>query len=232
MRTYLSRVAGSALLCLLLFMLADWWWPLPEPERVRSVLILAQDRTPLRAFADSEGVWRYPVTLAEVSPLYVEALLTYEDRWFYQHPGINPFALVRAGWQWLEGGRVISGGSTLTMQVARIFTPTPTPAAPGAGGAAPLFDFSSLGGLQFYRDNYNTTRVPGTPAAGASQVPTGTASTPAAQQPAQQPAQRPAPYMPGIRDLNTRKPVPQFLRDLARGPGPDWGSYNTQESEG
>ncbi len=123
MRYYLSRVAGSVLLCLLLFMLADWWWPLPEPERVRSVLILAQDRTPLRAFADSEGVWRYPVTLDEVSPLYVEALLTYEDRWFYQHPGINPFALVRAGWQWLQGGRVISGGSTLTMQVARILDP-------------------------------------------------------------------------------------------------------------
>ncbi len=123
MRYYLSRVAGSVLLCLLLFMLADWWWPLPEPERVRSVLILAQDRTPLRAFADSEGVWRYPVTLDEVSPLYVEALLTYEDRWFYQHPGINPFALVRAGWQWLQGGRVISGGSTLTMQVARILAP-------------------------------------------------------------------------------------------------------------
>lgn len=122
-RRYVSRMAGSVLLCLLLFMLADWWWPLPAPERVRSVLILAQDRTPLRAFADSGGVWRYPVTLMEVSPLYVEALLTYEDRWFYQHPGINPFALVRAGWQWLRGGRVISGGSTLTMQVARILDP-------------------------------------------------------------------------------------------------------------
>ena len=74
------------------------------PDRVRSVLILAQDRTPLRAFADNEGVWRYPVTLDEVSPLYVEALLEYEDRWFYQHPGINPLALARAGWQWLRVG--------------------------------------------------------------------------------------------------------------------------------
>lgn len=120
---YTLWLVGTPLLCLLLFLLADRWWVLSNPERVRSVLILAQDRTPLRAFADSDGVWRYPVTLDEVSPLYVQALLAYEDRWFYQHPGINPLALLRAGWQWLRGGRVISGGSTLTMQVARILEP-------------------------------------------------------------------------------------------------------------
>ncbi|MDD5391971.1 MAG: penicillin-binding protein 1C [Thiothrix sp.] len=114
-------LAGTAL-CLL-FLFADWAWPLPDPDRVRSVLILAEDRTPLRAFADSAGVWRYPVTLDEVSPLYVEALLEYEDRWFYQHPGINPLALARAGWQWLVNGKPVSGGSTLTMQVARILDP-------------------------------------------------------------------------------------------------------------
>jgi penicillin-binding protein 1C len=114
-------LAGVAL-CLL-FLLVDWAWPLPDPDRVRSVLILAEDRTPLRAFADSAGVWRYPVTLDEVSPLYVEALLEYEDRWFYQHPGINPLALARAGWQWLVNGKPVSGGSTLTMQVARILDP-------------------------------------------------------------------------------------------------------------
>jgi penicillin-binding protein 1C len=107
----------------LLFLLADRVWVLPDPDRVRSVLILSEDRTPLRAFADSEGVWRYPVTLDEVSPLYVEALLEYEDRWFYYHPGINPVAMARAGWQWLVNGKPVSGGSTLTMQVARILDP-------------------------------------------------------------------------------------------------------------
>ncbi|HEU0306563.1 MAG TPA: penicillin-binding protein 1C, partial [Lysobacter sp.] len=45
---------------------------------------------------------------------------TYEDRWFWRHGGINPFALLRAGGQWIRNGRVVSGGSTLTMQVARI----------------------------------------------------------------------------------------------------------------
>lgn len=110
-------------LCWGAFGVADYYAPLPDPMRVQSVLIEAQDHTPLRAFADPHGVWRYPVTLEEVSPLYVQALLEYEDRWFYQHFGVNPLALLRAVWQWLRYGRVISGGSTLTMQVARILEP-------------------------------------------------------------------------------------------------------------
>ncbi|HEY5971103.1 MAG TPA: penicillin-binding protein 1C, partial [Pseudoxanthomonas sp.] len=71
---------------------------------------------------------RYPATPESVSPLYLQALLNYEDRWFWKHPGINPWALLRAGGQWLRGGRIVSGGSTLTMQVARILDPhTRTP---------------------------------------------------------------------------------------------------------
>ena len=46
----------------------------------------------LRRFADENGIWRYPVTMDQVSPLYLDALLNYEDRWFWKHPGINPFA--------------------------------------------------------------------------------------------------------------------------------------------
>lgn len=102
------------------FLGLDRRYPLPDPNRIDSVIVLAKDNTPLRAFADQQGVWRYPVQLDEVSPLYLEALLGYEDRWFYYHFGINPLALLRAARQWLENGRIISGGSTLTMQVARI----------------------------------------------------------------------------------------------------------------
>lgn len=98
----------------------DVFFPLPLKQRQFSAVVTAEDGTPLRAFADEQGVWRYPVTLDEASPHYIAALLTYEDRWFYRHPGINPFALARAGWQWLRYGEVVSGGSTLTMQVARI----------------------------------------------------------------------------------------------------------------
>ncbi len=120
-----GRVSLGVLVLLAVFLLADHYSPLPDPNRVRSVIVLAEDHTPLRAFADNEGIWRYPAQLDEVSPLYLQALLGYEDRWFYYHPGINPLALLRAAWQWLRYGEVISGGSTLTMQVARILDPHP-----------------------------------------------------------------------------------------------------------
>ncbi|WP_339486747.1 peptidoglycan glycosyltransferase PbpC [Pseudomonas sp. EL_65y_Pfl2_R95] len=104
-------------------LILDKLFPLPMPEDDQARVVLAEDGTPLWRFADAEGVWRYPVTIDQVSPYYLQALLTYEDRWFYQHPGINPLAVLRAGWQNLRGGRVVSGGSTLSMQVARLLDP-------------------------------------------------------------------------------------------------------------
>ncbi len=106
-----------------LIWLADRMWPLPLPKDDLARVVLAEDGTPLWRFADANGVWRYPVQTREVSPYYLDALLTYEDRWFYQHPGVNPLALVRATWQNLTGARVVSGGSTLSMQVARLLDP-------------------------------------------------------------------------------------------------------------
>ena len=110
---------------LLAVLLADWWLPspVPGPDAASSLLIVARDGTPLRAFPDREHVWRHPVTLADVSPLYLQSVLAYEDQWYRWHPGVNPLALVRAAWQWLRHGRIVSGGSTLTMQVARILEP-------------------------------------------------------------------------------------------------------------
>ncbi|MEY0159684.1 transglycosylase domain-containing protein, partial [Providencia manganoxydans] len=81
------------------------------------------DGTPLWRFADKEGIWRYHVTLSDVSPEYLQALIAYEDRWFYQHPGVNPIAILRAAWQDLSSGKIVSGGSTLSMQVARLIDP-------------------------------------------------------------------------------------------------------------
>lgn len=129
-----GRVAGlwpvlrrpwlAAPLCLMLVLLAaDRLFPLPLPEDDMARVVLAEDGTPLWRFADHDGVWRYPISPEEVSPYYLDALLTYEDRWFYQHPGVNPLALGRAAWQNLRGGRVLSGGSTLSMQVARLLDP-------------------------------------------------------------------------------------------------------------
>jgi penicillin-binding protein 1C len=106
-----------------LLWLADRIWPLPLPRDDLARVVLAEDGTPLWRFADANGVWRYPVSIGQVSPYYLQALLTYEDRWFYSHPGINPLALTRAVWQNLSDARVVSGGSTLSMQVARLLDP-------------------------------------------------------------------------------------------------------------
>ncbi|AZE46394.1 Penicillin-insensitive transglycosylase & transpeptidase PBP-1C [Pseudomonas chlororaphis] len=119
----LRIVLGGLLLLWAGLWLADRIWPLPLPKDDQARVVLAEDGTPLWRFADANGVWRYPVRTDEVSPYYLDALLTYEDRWFYSHPGVNPMALVRAAWQNLTGGRVLSGGSTLSMQVARLLDP-------------------------------------------------------------------------------------------------------------
>ena len=90
---------GSVAL-LLAVLLLDLAFPPPLPkQRDTSTLVVARDGSPLRAFADAEGVWRYPASVDQVSPLYLQALLTYEDRWFWRHPGVNPVALVRASTQ-------------------------------------------------------------------------------------------------------------------------------------
>lgn len=112
---------------LLALLLLDQALPPPVPGRdsPKALLVVARDGTPLRAFPDREHIWRHPVALDDVSPLYVEALVAYEDRAFWWHPGVNPLALLRAASQWATSGHIVSGGSTLTMQVARILEPMP-----------------------------------------------------------------------------------------------------------
>lgn len=118
-------LTGGLLSVWLMVWIADRIWPLPLQEVAPARVVVAEDGAPLWRFADAEGIWRYPVTLDEVSPRYLQALIQYEDRWFWEHPGVNPLAVVRAAWQDLSAGRVISGGSTLTMQVARLLDPHP-----------------------------------------------------------------------------------------------------------
>ena len=71
------------------------------------------------------GVWRFRTGARDVSPAYLAALIRTEDRQFYRHPGVNPLALLRALAQDIRAGRVVSGGSTLTMQAARLLEPRP-----------------------------------------------------------------------------------------------------------
>ncbi|MBS0849035.1 peptidoglycan glycosyltransferase PbpC [Citrobacter sp. JGM124] len=116
---------GLIALPFFLLWLADRCWPVPVNDTSPARVVVAKDGTPLWRFADKEGVWRYPVIPEQVSPLYLDALINYEDRGFWYHPGVNPFSLLRAGWQFIRNGEIISGGSTLTMQVARLLEPHP-----------------------------------------------------------------------------------------------------------
>lgn len=74
----------------------------------------------LRAFTASDERWRLPVDVTAVDPLYIRMLIAFEDRRFRDHGGVDPLALARSLGQMLMAGRIISGGSTLTMQTARL----------------------------------------------------------------------------------------------------------------
>ncbi|WP_210027704.1 penicillin-binding protein 1C [Methylobacterium sp. PvR107] len=89
----------------------------------RSTVVLDRSGTLLRPFATADGRWRLPVTADTIDPRYRAMLVAYEDRRFANHPGIDPVAALRATIQWLRNGRIISGGSTLSMQVARLVEP-------------------------------------------------------------------------------------------------------------
>ena len=90
-----------------------------------STLVTDKDGKLLRPFITRDGYWRLPVSADAVDPRFLAMLVAYEDKRFYQHRGVDPQALLRAAWQAVNHGHVVSGGSTLTMQVARLLEPRP-----------------------------------------------------------------------------------------------------------
>ncbi len=93
---------------------------LPPLALEMSVEVLDRDSDLLRAYTVADGRWRLALPPDKVDPKYLRMLLAYEDKRFYDHAGVDPRSLTRAVLQALWNGRVISGGSTLTMQVARL----------------------------------------------------------------------------------------------------------------
>ena len=73
----------------------------------------------LGALVAEDGQWRFPPG-SSLNEKFVTALIEYEDHRFYYHPGLDPFAIARAFWQNITEGRIVSGGSTLTMQTVRL----------------------------------------------------------------------------------------------------------------
>ncbi|MCX7558090.1 penicillin-binding protein 1C [Sulfitobacter sp. F26204] len=81
-----------------------------------------RDRTGalMRVFPVEDGRVRLALRLDQVDPAYLKMLVAYEDKRFFRHKGVDVLALMRAAGQALMSGRVVSGGSTLTMQTARL----------------------------------------------------------------------------------------------------------------
>ncbi len=98
----------------------------PDLSRLRSgVEVLDREGRTLSVLPVPGGTWRLPAAVADVPPHLVAMLIAAEDRRFRQHPGVDPVALGRAVIQWVRAGRVVSGGSTLTMQAVRLLEPRP-----------------------------------------------------------------------------------------------------------
>jgi penicillin-binding protein 1C len=115
-----SRRARIALAALLLGG-AAFWWMLPRPlfEEPLSAVLLARDGSLLGARIAADGQWRFP-ELEQVPEKFAVAVMTYEDHRFLRHPGIDPVAVARALRSNWRARRVVSGASTLTMQLARL----------------------------------------------------------------------------------------------------------------
>lgn len=125
-RRWISRAAavlgisGAAALAL------DAAFPPPRLDDSNlSRILLAEDGTILRVATTMDGKIRLATRATDVDPRFIRLLVAYEDRRFYSHPGVDPVALLRAAWQGVSNGKVVSGASTLTMQVARLLEPRP-----------------------------------------------------------------------------------------------------------
>jgi penicillin-binding protein 1C len=124
-KVILASFAGAATLAAIAC--GGWLYALgPAPlgkDLDLSHVVLDRDGRLLRAYATKDGRWRLPATVEDVDPRFLKMLYTYEDKRFLSHHGVDPLAMMRAAWQLGSTGRIVSGGSTLTMQVARLMEP-------------------------------------------------------------------------------------------------------------
>ena len=105
-------VAGVALIPVLVA-------PMPRFTAPLSTVVEARDGSLLGARIADDGQWRFPPG-DQVPDKFKKALLSFEDKYFFYHPGINPVAMFRALIDNMRSGEIVSGGSTITMQVARL----------------------------------------------------------------------------------------------------------------
>ncbi|MFT5147905.1 MAG: penicillin-binding protein 1C [Flavobacteriales bacterium] len=109
-------------LCLFALYIFNFIRPL-EVKVDYSTLVTDKNDKVLHAFLNNDDKWRMYIEPDEISDLLKEAFLEKEDKYFYYHPGVNPFAILRAVFNNIVTGRRTSGASTITMQVARLLNP-------------------------------------------------------------------------------------------------------------
>lgn len=126
------KIKGSQVFLLLLpvcFLLAGILVPVPRFEKPLSIVVESDNGTLLGAHTAADGQWRFPYS-DSVNSKYRAALLNYEDRYFYFHPGVNPVSLIRSLFLNIKSRKIVSGGSTLTMQLARMSGDNPPRTVP------------------------------------------------------------------------------------------------------
>jgi penicillin-binding protein 1C len=121
-------IVGAGALASVLTLVAGCWIAALGPAPLGRDLdvshaVLDREGRLLRAYATPDGRWRLPAKPDDVDPRFLKILFAYEDRRFAGHVGVDPLALARAALQFAGSGHVVSGGSTLTMQVARLLEP-------------------------------------------------------------------------------------------------------------
>ncbi len=97
--------------------------PLPDRDAGWSVVVEYRDGKPAYVFLSPDDKWRLHVALDRIDPKLVDALVALEDKRFWSHHGVDPIAIARAAWSNLTSGHRVSGGSTLSMQLARLLEP-------------------------------------------------------------------------------------------------------------
>ena len=100
----------------------NWIFPLPDQIEY-STIITDNKGDVIHAFLTRDQQWRMKTELNEISPLLRKTIIAKEDKYFYYHPGVNPFSLGKAFLRNIFYGRRLSGASTITMQVARAMEP-------------------------------------------------------------------------------------------------------------
>jgi penicillin-binding protein 1C len=119
-------LVGFALLFLLLAGIRLWPHPPLQSWKPSSVAVYDDRGKLLRLTLASDDRYRLWVPLKEISPQLVDAVLLHEDRWFYWHAGFNPYGLLRGAWVTYVRHGARQGGSTITMQLARLLWPLNT----------------------------------------------------------------------------------------------------------